>query len=53
MKSIMDKSFFLIGGFLLTYNIMILGGTNNVMHFSVKNISVHSVEPGTSKKVLK
>ena len=31
---------------------LILGGTNNVLHFSVTKIFVHSVESGTSEKVL-
>ena len=31
---------------------MILGGTNNVQHTSVKKIFVHSVESGTREKVL-
>ena len=43
--------FFFTGGFPLTYNI-ILGGMNNVLHFSVTKIFVHSVESGTSEKVL-
>ena len=31
---------------------LILGGTNNVLPFSVTKIFVHSVESGTSVKVL-
>ena len=46
----MDK-FFFIGGFHLTYY-LILGGTNNVLHFSVTKFFVDSLEPGTSAKVL-
>ena len=34
----------------LTY--MILGNTNNVRHYSVKNIFVHFVGPATSKKIM-
>ena len=31
---------------------LILGGTNNALHFSARKIFVHSVESGTSEKVL-
>ena len=31
---------------------LILGGRNNILHFSVKKIFVHSVGSDTSKKVL-
>ena len=52
-NSIMDKSVFLYWwlSFDLQYY-LILGSTNNVLHFSVTNVFVHSVESGTSEKVL-
>ena len=48
----MDKSFFMYVWFSFDlYYYLILGATNNVLHSSVKKI-VHSVESGTSEKVL-
>ena len=49
----MDKSVLLYQWFyfdLLYY--LILGGTNNVLHISLTKHIVHSVESGTSEKVL-
>ena len=43
-----QKCFFFIGGFPY----LILGDTNNVLHFSVIKFFVYSVESGTSEKVL-
>ena len=52
-KSVMDKSVFLYWWFSFDLQCyLILGGTNNVLHTSVKKIFVHSVESGTSEKVL-
>ena len=45
------KVFFFTGGFPLTCNTLILYGTNNVLHFSVTKIFLHSAESGTSEKV--
>ena len=47
----------MIDGFPLTiilfeWYYLILGGTNNVLRFSVTKMFVHSVETGTSEKVL-
>ena len=49
----MDKSVFLYWWYsidLLYY--LVLGDANNVLHFSVTDIFVHSVESGSSEKVL-
>ena len=49
----MDKSVFLYWWFSFDLQYyLILGGTDNVLHFSVTKIFVHSVESGASKKVL-
>ena len=49
----MDKSVFLYWWFSFDLQYyLILGDTNNVLHFSVTKIFVHSVESGTSEKVL-
>ena len=49
----MDKSVFLYWWFSsdLEYY-LVLGDTNNVLHFLAIKIFVHSVESGTSEKVL-
>ena len=52
MKPIMDKNVFLHWWFSFDLYYLILGGTNNVLNFSATKIFVHSVESGTSKKVL-
>ena len=47
----MDKSVFLYWWFSFDLQYyLILGGTNNVFHSSVKNM--HSVESGTNEKIL-
>ena len=49
----MGKSVFLYWWFSFDLHYyLILGGTDNVLHFSVKKFLVHSVESGTSEKVL-
>ena len=47
------NKFFCFSGFSLTYNIiLILGGTDSVLHSSIKKDFVHSVESDISEKVL-
>ena len=49
----MDKSVFLYWWFSFDLEYyLILWGTNNVLHYSVKKNFVHSVESGSSEKVL-
>ena len=49
----MDKSVFLYWWFSFEQKYcLILGDTNNVLHFSVTKIFVQSVESDTSEKVL-
>ena len=49
----MDKIIFLYRWFSFDLQYYLtLGDANNVLHFSVTKIFVHSVESGTSEKVL-
>ena len=49
----MDKSVFLYWWFSFDLQYYLISdGANNVLHFSVKNFFVHSVESGTNEKVL-
>ena len=49
----MDKSVFLYRWFSFDLQYyLILGGTNNVLNFLVTKIFVHSLESGTSEKIL-
>ena len=49
----MDKSVFLYWWFSFDLQYyLILGGTNNVLNFLVIKFFVHSLESGTSEKIL-
>ena len=49
----MDNSAFIFWWFSFDLQYyLILGGTNNALHFPVTKIFVHSVESGTNEKVL-
>ena len=50
----MDKSVFLYWWFSFDLEYyLLLGDTNNVLHFSVANFFVHSVDSGASEKVFR